>query len=340
VVDGAKTYYIWIIDYKLYEVKSIGVSLLNPNECDELSLTLTADKFDMKYIGASSPRGYSINYEVPIEYNSMIADETKKDFNPDPKSFPKAVTPTITLLRVNKSGEDELPYQNTTFKVGNDRFATQWGLVKSIVSEDYTAVAVKAKAEAKHTVRDAENELEKEKAPLGGSAPVEITFTGYANEPTTTYYTWDFASNNKFTNSTIIASITDKNARYTFSQAGKFYARLTVANSKNSCIDSTQVFEIEVTESQLKVPNAFSPNGDDKNDIFLVAYKSIVKFNGWIFNRYGNQVFTWSDPSKGWDGKIGGKYVIPGVYFYVIEAEGSEGKQWKLKGDINVFSER
>ena len=65
VVDGAKTYYIWIIDYKLYEVKSIGVSLVNPNECDELSLTLTADKFDMKYIGASSPTVYPITkYEV------------------------------------------------------------------------------------------------------------------------------------------------------------------------------------------------------------------------------------------------------------------------------------
>ena len=35
--------------------------------------------------------------------------------------------------------------------------------------------------------------------------------------------------------------------------------------------------------------------------------------------------------------KKGGKYVAPGVYFYVIEAEGSDGKKYKKKGDINIL---
>ena len=48
-------------------------------------------------------------------------------------------------------------------------------------------------------------------------------------------------------------------------------------------------------------------------------------------------MYYWKDPSKGWDGKKGGKYVPHGVYFYVIEATGSDGKPIKKKGSINIF---
>jgi len=54
-------------------------------------------------------------------------------------------------------------------------------------------------------------------------------------------------------------------------------------------------------------------------------------------------VYEWSDPSKGWDGRIGKQMANPGAYFYVIEALGSDieanGKrrEYKLKGDINLL---
>ena len=41
--------------------------------------------------------------------------------------------------------------------------------------------------------------------------------------------------------------------------------------------------------------------------------------------------------TKGWDGKYKGKYVKPGVYYYVIEAKGADGKEYKKKGDINIL---
>jgi gliding motility-associated-like protein len=73
------------------------------------------------------------------------------------------------------------------------------------------------------------------------------------------------------------------------------------------------------------------------NDEFRVAYKSLVSFQAWIFNRWGVELFHWTDPAKGWDGKKGGQYVPPGVYFYVIEARGSDGRQYKEKGSINII---
>ena len=58
---------------------------------------------------------------------------------------------------------------------------------------------------------------------------------------------------------------------------------------------------------------------------------------GVIFNRYGTQLFYFDNPEDGWDGKYNGKLVPPGVYFYVIEAKGSDGKQYKKGGDINIL---
>lgn len=330
LADGTDTMRVWIIDYTKYAATALSVSATNDNPCDELHLTASAPLFGMGYNEAVAPSYRKLlDIQLPLTYKTMEYQEGNGYVS-------KNVTETLSTLKSDILIASA-PLMNTTFTLGNDIFAAQWSLNK-VVTPEYTAVAVSAKGAPKHTPRDAENELEKEKGDLGGSAPVDVLFKAYANEPTATYYKWDIATDDKYAH--IVASFPDKEVRYTFSDAKIYYARLSVSNNSNSCVDSSQVYTIEVTESNLVVPQAFSPNGDGKNDEFKVAYKSLVKFNAWIFNRWGNQLFSWSDPSKGWDGKVGGKYVLPGVYFYVIEAVGSEGKKWKKSGDINVFSDK
>jgi hypothetical protein len=48
-------------------------------------------------------------------------------------------------------------------------------------------------------------------------------------------------------------------------------------------------------------------------------------------------VFYWTDPQKGWDGKINGKDASEGAYIYLIEAIGTDKKEYKLKGTINLL---
>lgn len=84
------------------------------------------------------------------------------------------------------------------------------------------------------------------------------------------------------------------------------------------------------------MPNAFSPNGDGVNDEWKVAYRSLLEFNCWIFDRQGHQIYNLTSPDQGWDGKIGNKTVESGVFYYVIEAVGADGKKYKKSGDINV----
>jgi len=67
----------------------------------------------------------------------------------------------------------------------------------------------------------------------------------------------------------------------------------------------------------LFVPNAFTPNGDTKNDLFKPSLFGTVKQYGFtVYNRYGEIVFETKDPAIGWDGTIKGKAQGPGVFVW------------------------
>ncbi|MCK4407074.1 MAG: gliding motility-associated C-terminal domain-containing protein [Bacteroidales bacterium] len=78
---------------------------------------------------------------------------------------------------------------------------------------------------------------------------------------------------------------------------------------------------ISVTDpqpSRLYVPNAFSPNGDSKNDIFKPVSKNVDKFKMYIYNRWGTLIYETNDPTNGWDGKFNGSECQLGVYIWKI----------------------
>lgn len=94
-----------------------------------------------------------------------------------------------------------------------------------------------------------------------------------------------------------------------------------------------------------RLPNAFTPNGDEHNDKFrpYPGYSSVEKVNMRIFNRWGELIFSTTDPSINWDGKSKGtkQDCAEGVYFYTCEVfePGSSGKIEKrvLKGAIHLL---
>ena len=95
----------------------------------------------------------------------------------------------------------------------------------------------------------------------------------------------------------------------------------------------------DVKTSTLLMPNAFSPNGDGINDIYKPkdGYQNIEEFHAYIYNRWGQKLFEWSDPSTGWDGTYNGKPVKDGVYFCLVKAKGADGKTYNIKRDVNLL---
>ncbi|MDD2195803.1 MAG: gliding motility-associated C-terminal domain-containing protein [Bacteroidales bacterium] len=118
------------------------------------------------------------------------------------------------------------------------------------------------------------------------------------------------------------------------------------------CMD-TILLAVEVDTSFIKpesIPNVFTPNNDGMNDFFTIKeietnVKSIKSFQITILSRWGNKVYKFSGNPKeweGWNGKINGdgKDVDEGVYFYVIEAIGWDGRRYKggvYKGFLHLY---
>lgn len=139
----------------------------------------------------------------------------------------------------------------------------------------------------------------------------------------------------------------EEDTQYTFTESGAFIitlkARLTDINVD---LDSATI-KVTISESRLEMPNAFSPNNDGKNEIYgakgvcdpnsTAHYKSIVEFHGYIFNRWGQKLFEWTDVSKGWDGTFHGSPVKDGVYFVLVKAKGADGREYNIKKDINLL---
>jgi len=86
------------------------------------------------------------------------------------------------------------------------------------------------------------------------------------------------------------------------------------------CKYSDTIIVKEECDSDLFVPNVFTPNGDNINDIFkavATAPPCITNFNMKIFNRWGGLLNETNDINKGWDGKFRNENVPEGVYVYI-----------------------
>ena len=92
------------------------------------------------------------------------------------------------------------------------------------------------------------------------------------------------------------------------------------------------------------MPNAFTPNGSELNNIFLPVFSPSLSLSSYqlqIFNRWGQTVFESRDPSKGWDGTIatpnGPSMSQDGVYTYKISfVETGFEKVFEVTGSVSL----
>jgi len=86
----------------------------------------------------------------------------------------------------------------------------------------------------------------------------------------------------------------------------------------------------------LYIPSAFTPNGDGKNDLFMVTgYVSDYSIK--IFNRWGESVFQSRSLLAGWDGTLKGKPQPSGGFVYYIKYKTSSGALKMQKGSITLI---
>jgi gliding motility-associated-like protein len=98
---------------------------------------------------------------------------------------------------------------------------------------------------------------------------------------------------------------------------------VTAVDSVNNISAASNVVCVDIDSCDLyHLPNVFTPNGDGSNDLFMpFPYNFVEKINIEIFNRWGNLIFTTTDPDILWDGtsELTGKPCPDGVYYYICE---------------------
>lgn len=144
-------------------------------------------------------------------------------------------------------------------------------------------------------------------------------------------YTWHFGDGDSVVTNNYTAAI---NHQYTSTQT--YNACLVVTNSFNCKDTSCTPIKARVTPL-VGVPNAFTPNGDGKNDVLYVQGFGISKMVWRIYNRWGKLLFTGISLGRGWDGKYKGELLPQDVYHYTLDVEFSDGTKNTIKGDITLL---
>jgi len=103
--------------------------------------------------------------------------------------------------------------------------------------------------------------------------------------------------------------------------------------------DSLTIYVIDqiCDEPYIFIPNAFTPNNDLQNDVFLVRSEILEEMNIKIFNRWGEKIFESNNINLGWDGRYKGEFSEPAVYVYYFKGKCQNQKYFEKKGNVTLI---
>ena len=104
----------------------------------------------------------------------------------------------------------------------------------------------------------------------------------------------------------------------------------------DSSVFASTIIEIYDPFSPMQMPNIFTPNGDGVNDFFgptgVNLQDIFTSFSMKIYNRWGQEVYSTSQPENLWDGRFEGQQVTTGVYYYLVSYTNRCQQTFQLKG--------
>ncbi len=159
---------------------------------------------------------------------------------------------------------------------------------------------------------------------------VQFTSTNPGGSPIV-YWSWTFGDATD--SSSVLA-----NPTHTYSDTGTYCVTLSVVD-QHGCTANTVdciVFDPLFT---FYIPNAFSPNDDGVNDIFLPKGNYIKSFEMYIFDRWGMKLFYTNDIYNGWNGKVGNHDAVcqEDTYVYLINVDDTQGNKHSYVGKVNLI---
>lgn len=122
-------------------------------------------------------------------------------------------------------------------------------------------------------------------------------------------------------------------ASHLFKSAGDYMVALEVVN-EHGCKD-TVVKRIEIDiDFTIYVPDAFTPNGDNLNEVFLPQVRGTKRYEMQIYNRWGQLIFSATDPARGWDATYNGEPCQQDSYIWKIKLSTLRGEEKQYSGNV------
>jgi gliding motility-associated-like protein len=166
---------------------------------------------------------------------------------------------------------------------------------------------------------------------------------GYDTVSTGAYHnTWGFTDTSKANITTWVWNFGDGSTSnvpdptHYYPGSGTYIVTETVTNAFGC---TSHKLDTIVIPEGIIVPNVFTPNGDGKNDVFLISCSGIQSYSLVIYNRWGQEMFTSDSPNISWDGRTNaGVRASDGTYYYILKATSTSGTNWNKTGFIQVLS--
>lgn len=147
-----------------------------------------------------------------------------------------------------------------------------------------------------------------------GESPLEVVFTN--NSTNAIMYYWDFG------NGISIEKNDTSGVTYFFENEGVYFVTLTAVNG--ICIDTSTIKITVINNDEVYVPNSFTPDGDEFNNIFIPVLTKGYDIYGYkleIFNRFGELIFESENVNFGWDGTYMGLKCPDGTYVWKLKVK-------------------
>ncbi len=151
-----------------------------------------------------------------------------------------------------------------------------------------------------------------------------IAFSNESSDATS--LAWDFGQEGDDDTST------EENPEFTFDEAGNYDVQLAIVN-ENGCRDT--IVKPVIVSNSWAIPSAFSPNGDGVNDFFWVI-GGVIEYELHVFNKWGQELFSTTTQSVGWDGTFNGEEQQDGVYIYTFRGKDIDGRPIEVSGDVTL----
>jgi gliding motility-associated-like protein len=302
--------------------------------------------------GSNLPLAFhSYNYPDTGDYNIMLSIEDENGCTDDTSGVfywrPQPVFP-IGLQNTRGCVPHQLPTAlnnpypgigyTTSWTFGDGRNSTEANpsIVYTVPGVYNLQVIVTSPIGCRDTFNSTHTALEVPEAGFSYNPPAselsifnsQVTFTDASQRAG--MWWWNFGDS---------TTVLMRNPVHVFRDTGLFVVTQVVTH-QNGCTDTAQQVLDIVPKFTYFLPNAFTPNEDGKNDIYMGAgyFEYIQNFEMSIYNRWGERIYENTSPYDSWNGRKfnTGELCQAGVYVVVVRFQGPRGEKQEIKGFATI----